>query len=84
MLTRVGRGERRLPRNGPEAMKLTTSAAYPDVDTLAAVIARSPIVVQPRASESRCFPSSFDEMDIAILEWIAAEGRRAGRGLPRM
>jgi hypothetical protein len=65
-------------------MKLTSSAKYPDVDTLAAVIARSPIVVQPPAADSRRFPPGFDEIDIVILEWIAAEGRRAGRGLPRM
>jgi hypothetical protein len=65
-------------------VKLTGSAKYPDVDTLAAVIARSSIVVQPSAGDSRHFPPGFDEIDIAMLEWIAAEGRRAGRGLLRM
>jgi hypothetical protein len=66
-------------------MKLTSSAKFPDVDTLAAVIARSPIVVVPSpAPDSRRFPPGFDEMDIAILDWIAAEGRRAGRQLLRI
>jgi hypothetical protein len=63
---------------------LTTGDTYPDVGTLAAVIARSPIVVQPQASDSGRFPPGFDEVDIAMLEWIAAEGRRAGRGLVPM
>jgi hypothetical protein len=51
---------------------------YPDAATLAAVIARSPIVVAaPR--EPRRLPDGFELQDIAILEWIAAEGRRAVR-----
>jgi hypothetical protein len=46
-----------------------------DLATLAAVIARSPIVV--RAPENR-LPEGFDAVDIAILDWIAAQAR-AGR-----
>jgi len=69
--------------SGPEAKKLATGGTYPDVGTLAAVIARSPIVVQPPAADSRRFPAAFDEVDIAMLEWIAAEARRAGRGNAR-
>jgi hypothetical protein len=58
----------------------------PDVETLAAVIARSQIVVvpvSPRAAERR-LPENFDETDLAILDWIAAEGRRASRSFVRM
>jgi hypothetical protein len=60
----------------------------PDVETLAAVIARSEIVVarvvaQP-AGRRRRLPDGFEEVDIAILDWIAREGRRVGRSLVRM
>jgi hypothetical protein len=49
--------------------------------TIAAVIARSQIVVPRRESGSRLsrLPAGFDPVDVAILDWIAAEGRRAGR-----
>ena len=52
-----------------------------DLDTLAAVIAHSQIVV---AEEIARLPDGFDDVDIAILDWIAAEGRRAGRSFVRM
>jgi hypothetical protein len=26
-------------------------------------------------------PAGFDDVDLAVLDWIAAEGRRLGRGL---
>ncbi len=53
----------------------------PDVETLAAVIARSQIVVVRALPLPivRSLPENFDETDLAILEWIAAEGRRASR-----
>jgi hypothetical protein len=51
------------------------------IETFAAVIARSPIVmVRPVAR----LPAGFDDVDVAILDWIAAEGRRVGRGFARM
>lgn len=28
-------------------------------------------------------PAGFDEVEIAVLDWIAAEGRRAGRSIVR-
>jgi hypothetical protein len=56
---------------------------YPDLDMLAAVIAHSQIVVE-RAGRTRPLPVGFDDVDVAILDWIAAEGRRAGRRLVRM
>ena len=64
------------------------------VETLKAVIARSPILlrrrrpaaaVRPQVSPRRRFalPAGFDSVDAAILEWIAMEGRRGGRDLVR-
>jgi hypothetical protein len=44
---------------------------------LSAVIAHSQIVVMlPDAATAQRLPANFDAVDIAILEWIAAEGRR--------
>jgi hypothetical protein len=54
---------------------------YTDLDTLSAVIARSQIVVA--RPPCRRLPAGFDDVDIAILNWIAAEGRRA-RSLVQM
>ena len=48
--------------------------ARPDVETLAAVIGHSQIVV----AASRQLPVDFDEVDIAILDWIIAESRLVG------
>jgi hypothetical protein len=71
-------------------MTLTTGTNSPDTDALAAVlalVAHSQIVVAARNAEgvakSRSLPAGFDDIDIAVLEWIAAEGRRLGRGLAR-
>jgi hypothetical protein len=50
--------------------------ARPDVDTLAAVIAHSQIVV---AEPARRLLAGFDEVDLVILDWIIAESRLAGR-----
>jgi hypothetical protein len=59
----------------------------PDVETLAAVIARSEIVVArilARSAVRLQLPAGFEEVDLAVLEWIAREGRRVGRGFVRM
>ena len=48
------------------------------LEFIAAAIARSPIVV---AQPAERLPDGFDDVDVAILEWIAAEGRRIGRGV---
>lgn len=61
---------------------MTSGAKYPDVGTLTAMIARSPIVAQPRCSDSRGLPFGFDEVDLAVLEWIAADARRARPRIP--
>jgi hypothetical protein len=50
--------------------------ARPDVDTLAAVIAHSQIVV---AAPRERLPAGFEEADIAILDWIIAESRHLSR-----
>ena len=55
-----------------------------DLGTLLAAIAHSQIVVARPAGRlwrlpSRCLPPGYDDTDIAILDWIAAEGRRVGR-----
>jgi hypothetical protein len=69
---------------------LHSSIGYPDIDTLVLVIANSQIVVTQairevaEADTLRPLPAGFDEIDVAILEWIASEGRRLGRGVPRL
>jgi hypothetical protein len=55
-----------------------------DLATLVAAIARSPIVVARPAAPAPRLPAGFDEVDLAVLDWIAAEGRRIGRSLARM
>ena len=47
-----------------------------DVDTLAAVIAHSQIVV---VAQRKRLPAGFDEADIAILDWIISESRHLSR-----
>jgi hypothetical protein len=46
-----------------------------------AVIAHSQIVVARAYRAESSLPAGFDYADIAVLDWIAAEGRRLGRGL---
>jgi hypothetical protein len=61
----------------PEAtMKLSTDQDSLTVEALVAAIARSPIVV-PRPAT--LLPAGFEEVDVAILNWIAAEARRMRR-----
>ena len=50
--------------------------ACPDVETLAAVIAHSQIVV---AEPARRFLAGLDEVDLAILDWIMTESRHLSR-----
>ena len=64
-----------------------TARQRPDLNTLAAVIARSPIVAArllARLGPVRRLPAGFEDVDVAILDWIAAEGRRAGRSLVKL
>jgi hypothetical protein len=51
------------------------------IAALAETIACSQIIV------ARLFvplPAGYAEADVAVLEWIAAEGRRVGRSFPLM
>jgi hypothetical protein len=57
--------------------KIANSRARFDHSTLADVIAQSQIACTWSTAVAQSLPDGFDEVDIAILEWIAAEGRRA-------
>ena len=46
------------------------------LEALAAAVARSPIVVLRPAT---LLPAGFDDIDVAILNWIAAEARQLRR-----
>jgi hypothetical protein len=50
------------------------------VETIGVVIACSPIIVLLPVR----LPPGFDEVDIAILHWLAGEAQRARRSLPRL
>jgi hypothetical protein len=65
-------------------MKVATIQDRPDLDTLTALIARSPIIVAEPAGRVSRLPAGFDDVDIAILDWIAVEGRRIGRSYLRL
>jgi len=58
-------------------MKSNRNYTDPDLLTLTAAIAHSQIVVTSAAAER--FPAGFDDRDVTILQWIAAEGCRAKR-----
>jgi hypothetical protein len=51
------------------------------VETIGAVIARSPIIVLPPVT---LLPPGFDEVDLAVLNWLAAEGQRLRRDFARL
>jgi hypothetical protein len=65
-------------------MKLSMDLDLLTLQTLAEVIARSQIVVEHPADPAMRLPAGFDATDVAILDWIVAEGRRVGRGLVQM
>jgi hypothetical protein len=62
-------------------MKLSIDQDRVTLEMLAATIAHSQIVV---AGPAKRLPDGFDDVDVAILDWIAAEGRRVGRSFVRM
>ena len=65
-------------------MLLTEDNGYPTPATLAAVIANSQIVIAADDVSARRLPAGFDDVDFAVLEWNAEEGRRLGRNFARM
>lgn len=62
-------------------MKFSMDQDRVTLETLVATIAHSRIVV---AGSAERLPDRFDDVDVAVLDWIAAEGRRIGRGFVRM
>jgi hypothetical protein len=62
-------------------MAMATLWQHSDLEMLITVIARSQIVVEPAHCRpvARRLPAGFEAADIAILDWIAAEGRRVTR-----
>jgi len=65
-------------------METAPDQARFDLATLGAVIAHSQIVLAKAEEPLARLPAGFEAVDVAVLEWIAAEGRRAGRSLLRM
>jgi hypothetical protein len=59
-------------------MRLNRNYIGPDLSTLKAAIAHSQIVVTLAVAQ-RFLPVGFDDQDVAILQWIAAERRHAKR-----
>jgi hypothetical protein len=75
--------------NRAEKAMLTTPTTYCGLDRIVAVIGDSPIVVSDECSAEpvarlAALPDHFDRVDLAILDWIAAEGRRIGRYVARI
>jgi hypothetical protein len=69
-----GRGNRALRSSERLETPMQEAQDRSDLETFAAVIADSQIIV---AGPVKRLPAGFDDIDIAILDWIAAEGRRA-------
>jgi len=59
-----------------------------DLEGLLAVIARSPIVVarriRPFARPLALLPAGYGEVELAMLDWIAAEARRVRHSFTQM
>ena len=62
-------------------MKLSIRQDDVTLEMLVAAIAHSQIVV---ARSAKRLPDAYDDVDVATLEWIAAEGRRLGHSFVRM
>ncbi len=59
-------------------MKSPMDQTLLNVETIGEVIARSPIIISPPMTP---LPEGFDEADLAVLDWLAAEGARLRRGV---
>ena len=63
----------------PEAvMKRPMDQTVFGAQTIGEVIARSPIIVSPPVT---LLPEGFEEADLAVLVWLAAEGARLRCGV---
>ena len=62
-------------------MKCAMDQKPVSVETIAAAIAGSPIVVIPPIT---LLPVGFEEVDVAILNWLAGEAQRMRRGFALM
>jgi hypothetical protein len=51
------------------------------LETIAATIAASPIVIVPPVA---LLPAGFEEVDVAILDWLAGEAQRMRRSFAFM
>jgi hypothetical protein len=74
---------------GSNRVEATTVTTYSDLDRAVAVITHSPIVLSDLCSPEpgvrlAGLPDRFDDVDLAILDWITAEGRRIGRSVVRI
>jgi hypothetical protein len=58
-------------------MKSARNQVRPDLSVLCAVIAHSQIVMVLPFLTAQHLPLGFNDRDVAILEWIKAEGRHA-------
>ena len=58
---------------------MTPGSDYPRIETLAAVIAHSQIVVAQPHSRMPALPAGFEDLDIAVLD-CAVGGRLLGGG----
>jgi hypothetical protein len=65
-------------------MKLSRDQNGQALETLVAMIAHSQIVMVQPAKPASLLPAGYDEVDISILDWIAAEGLRFGRSFVKM
>jgi hypothetical protein len=57
-------------------MKILTGRDRSLLETILALIGRSPIAFAKPIAD---LPDGFTDVDVAVLDWIAAEGRRISR-----
>jgi hypothetical protein len=62
-------------------VQILVSRDHSLLEAILALVGRSQINV---AKQVLILPAGFTEVDAAVLEWIAAEGRRIGRGYARL
>jgi hypothetical protein len=63
------------------SMRILVGSDHSLLQAILAMIGRSPIAVARPAVD---LPLGFTEVDVAVLDWIATEGRRIGRGYTRV